>query len=359
MCNRIRVRIASALAAVILGGWFLGYYSSTSENESRSPAEMESSNTDTMIALPTQEDSTPEEQIKYWFEVDVEDVHGQMTVLLNDYPVYETGHGRSVSDHIDLPMNTALVGEGNEYSLRIEPWMHRNGGMLDIGEVKTNAWVTVNEETLVKESEISLSEVNTAYAEWKERARARWKEYLRWEKRWLEKHPDSAGTITWKEGGALDSMRSWAERHPLTVRTRFDNESGPDYSRIFEEAPVLTDTSRLRDYAMHLQDLFAREDTTALYQAHRPRFQAIDFPKKKARRTIARNWLSYDWHVDFDRSDVVVKRWSGGRVWELYQDDDLADRLNKRALFLAGKDRLATWHEVYVAEIGGELKVVR
>jgi hypothetical protein len=37
----------------------------------------------------------------------------------------------------------------------------------------------------------------------------------------------------------------------------------------------------------------------------------------------------------------------------------VAERLRKKALLLSGKERLEGWHSVYIAEIDGELQVVR
>jgi hypothetical protein len=300
---------------------------------------------------------------EYWFEVDVEDVHGQIIVLLNGFPVYRTGHGMKSHDHLDLPMNTALVGEANTFSLRIEPWMHRGESDLQIGSVKTTARVSLNEKKGLKGSRIHQAEIDSAYKTWSEQARRKWKQYREWEREWLQENPQAKQNITWKDGGALDSMRAWASRHPMTVSATFDNEAGPDFSRIFEEAPRLKNTpatrEQLRDYAMRLRKLFAQKDTLGVYQAHRPKFQSIDFSKRKALETIGSNWFRYAWHVDFDRTDLALRRWSDGRVWEIYRDDKLSRKLSKQALFLAGQKRLQSWHKVYVAEIDGELKVVR
>jgi hypothetical protein len=288
----------------------------------------------------------------------VENVHGQIIVLLNGFPVYRTGYGMKSDDLIDLPMNTALVGKGNTYSLRIEPWMHRNAENLRFGSVKTKAWVSLNEEQTVGGSKIQKPEVDSAFAVWQKRAREQWKKYRVWEKQWLKKNPEAKEKITWKEGGALDSIRAWVERNPLTVTTTFDNEAGPDFSRIFEQAPRLPDRpatrERLKDYAMHLRDLVTRKDTLGLfeefrlYYAQQYKITGYEGSVAEDKESLRDNVVMDDPELDFDREDVGLRRWSGGRVWELYREG--AD-----AFFQSGN----TVREIYVAEIDGDLKVVR
>lgn len=156
-------------------------------------------------------------------------------------------------------------------------------------------------------------------------------------------------------------MRAWAERNPLTVSTRFDNEAGPDFSRIFEEAPKLKDTpatrERLKEYAMRLRDLMAEKDTSALFQEARPLFTDHDtgtsYEKDRVLRIIANNWFAQNWRLDFTRDEVGLRRWSSGRVWELYK----ASTGNE--LFVAGDEKETGLLDIYVAELDGELKVVR
>ena len=268
-------------------------------------------------------------------------------------------------DLIDLPMNTALVGKGNTYSLRIEPWMHRNAENLRFGSVKTKAWVSLNEEQTVGGSKIQKPEVDSAFAVWQKRAREQWKKYRVWEKQWLKKNPEAKEKITWKEGGALDSIRAWAERNPLTVTTTFDNEAGPDFSRIFEEAPRLLDRPatrrRLKDYAMRLRNLLRTGDTEGIYRQIRPSiseetgwFKVTRSGRRdSALAQIQEEWVQ-DFRTDFSRSDVRLRRWSEGRVWEL---SVLRPEEGRRPFFSEGPH--SSYLKVYVAEIDGQLRVVR
>jgi hypothetical protein len=213
-------------------------------------------------------------------------------------------------------------------------------------------------EQIVPGSRIEAALVDSTYKAWSGRARQKWKTYR--------------STV---ERGALDSMRAWASRHPMTVSATFDNEAGPDFSRIFEEAPRLPDTpatrERLRDYAMHLRDLMAQKDTAALVEEFLPVVWAgkdsLDMEHLRSNfserqiQSIREHIVLEDAYLKIDRSEVGLRRWAEGRVWELYYEPD------GNALFVARTLREGTpeytgsgrQREVYVAEMGGELKVVR
>jgi hypothetical protein len=68
-----------------------------------------------------------------------------------------------------------------------------------------------------------------------------------------------------------------------------------------------------------------------------------------------------DPHLNIERSEIGLRSWADGRVWELYYEPDGGAlfavpmlRENLEAYTGMGSKR-----EVYVAELGGELKVVR
>ncbi len=293
----------------------------------------------------------------YWLNVKVDQFKGSYTLLCNGFPVKKMWVNIiETNDEWAAKMQTALIGKGNVASIRIRPFLRHTGEQLTIGTAELEAWVEIEEsrESYVPlhrvkgaegEGRLRAKTVDSAFVNWEERAQREWKRLLK-----KKSTPREAYT----------QLKTWRWKNPIEITTTsFENRHGPDFSRIFEEAPVISDTARLKDYAMQLRDLFESQDTLALYQVHKPKFEAIDFSRPKALETIGTNWLKYDWHLDFDRSDLAARRWAGGRVWEIYRDDALSDQLSKEALLLAGEDRLATWHAVYVAEIDGELKVVR
>jgi hypothetical protein len=243
---------------------------------------------------------------------------------------------------------TALVRGRNRVEIEVDPWVEAHEAGLRIGDIKMSARVSINspdvpdaEEIVVHGTRIPPAEVDSAHAAWSQSARRQWQTYR-----------ETVGAA------ALDSLRAWARRHPMTVRTTFDNEQGPDFSDLFEEAPIIegtpADSARLRAYAMHLRDLMAAKDTSALFREFRPsiedayvRLQARGASYTKAEVfTSNRNHLVFDDPavLDFDQKRVGLRAWSNKRVWELYRipSDPLLRNLS-----------------VYVAEVNDTLRVVR
>jgi hypothetical protein len=243
-----------------------------------------------------------------------------------------------VHQKYDFPVNTALVGEGNVLTVENEPCFSGGRQSLSTGPIKMKVRVKGVGDRWLEEGQITEAEVDSAYREWKKKAKHQWKEYR--------------GRVA-----VLDSMRAWASRHPMTVSTTFDNEAGPDFSQIFEEASRLPDRSatreRLRDYAMHLRDLMAEKDTSALFEEFRlyyaQQYKITGYPGsvQKDKASLLENVVMDDPVLDFNREDVDLRSWSDGRVWEIHRDGE--------AFFRSGD----SIREVYVAEIGGDLKVVR
>jgi len=299
---------------------------------------------------------------KFYLRVKYTDVCCFTTVTINGFPVRRLGGGRIRQNPVlRIRLQSGLVRGENTVRVQVEPTTLRHGDALWFPTVRLHGQVTgdYHGEDPIPGAAIPEAAVDSVYAEWKKRAEAAWARFLRSEAAWLEANPDRGWEITWRSGGALDSMWAWSRDNPVIVSTTFHNEQGPDFAHIFRDAPVLQDTARVLSFALHIRDLFQERDPERIYRAHRPRFEAIDFSPDEARDVIATNWLDYEWHLDFDADDLEVVQWSEGRVWEVYRTDEVAERLRKKALLLSGKERLETWHRVYIAEIGGQLQVVR
>jgi hypothetical protein len=307
---------------------------------------------DTVEAHTGKPDSAKSLTADYWLFVRLIDFAGNYTLLVNGFPVErEPVNFRSSDQKIGARLNTALIGEDNVASIRVDPYMQKTGTGVKVSPVRLEGWIAreaedgshvpirrapVGDDTLG----ITTTEVDSIYQAWMERA---------------QKKLEELGS----QDGALDSMRAWAARHPMTVSVTFDNEAGPDYSRIFEEAPVIEDSSRLKDYAMHLRDLLLAEQPKQIYAELRPSvaeetgaYQVAHEPGREAAVAYIRTEWIPNWETDFARSDVRVRRWCEGRVWEL----------RKRGPGGSLEPLLHSEHshlKVYVAEIGGELRIVR
>jgi hypothetical protein len=318
-------------------------------------------------------DSTTALNEEYWLFAHVNSFTGNYKLTVNGFPVERELVNVTMGDQdIGAQLNVALIGEGNTASVIVEPYLQRSGDQLVVGDVDLEAWVsrerTDGSNVPLYElpgrggkEGIAEVEVDSAYQQWKKRAVKRWERYLRWEKEWLKQYPDSSRTLTSKGGGALDSIEAWSDRNQLKVTTRFENESGPDFSPIFEEAPVITDTSRLKDYAVRLRNLLRSGNAEALYREIRPSiseetgwFKVTREGTREAALTEIREEWAAHYRTDFPRSKIRLRRWSGGRVWELYVIGPTGER---RAFFSKGPS--AAHLEVYVGEIDGKLRVVR
>jgi hypothetical protein len=296
--------------------------------------------------------SGPEEAVKsrgekpsdYHFHLKYEDMWGVTTLMINGFPVHQSGGGHITNNPVlEIELNTGLVGEGNEVTLQVEPMLLGEGKAgLDIGSARVHGHVTRDHhgKFKVKGAKITETQVDSAYQAWSERARSKYGDYR-----------------SQNAGSALDSIRAWAERNPLTVTTTFDNEAGPDFSRIFEEAPVLEDTpatrERLKDYAMRLRDLMAAKDTSALfeefrfYYAQQYKITNYEGGVEEDKASLLEAVVMENPRLDFSRGDVDLRRWSGGRVWELHRDGEA---------FFRSENAI---REAFVSKIDGDLKVVR
>ena len=268
-------------------------------------------------------------------------------ITLNGFPVDEEPVlSQAVNNSDRVQLNTALVGTGNELAFQFEPRITAGTEDVYVGPVRFEAVIAHAGKRVAAVDTAVIQSVRSA---WAERADGRF---------------DSLRSVGVGRPAALDSVRVWARAHPMTVSVTFDNAAGPDFSALFKEAPVITgtaaDSARLRDYAMQLHHWIAAGHTQKLYEALQPSlsreigfFRLTASPDRASALEVLRERWVAEWpNHDIDTDDVVLQKWSGGRVWELaYRTPDG----RKRPLF--------DWHErylrAYVAEIDGELRVVR
>ena len=286
----------------------------------------------------------------------IERTEAAMTMTINGFPVDRFTMGRRRADTLCPWLETGLIGEGNELALRIEPHLSVQGSKLQLGDVllalharRMGKGPQLPPLSLAKRTQ---QDVWAAYKKWGNALLPIWRDYLERQRADRAANPDRA---PW----ALDSMRAYVRQHPLVISMRFENRYGPDFSGLFEEAPIIegtpADTARLTRYALHLRDLMAAKDTAALYEEFRIAFEdsytsSVPKPTKEGRRD---HLASNREHIvlsglvdelDFDERSVRARKWAGGRVWELYRRPDQPLLRNV---------------PVYVAEVDGSLKVVR
>jgi hypothetical protein len=152
-------------------------------------------------------------------------------------------------------------------------------------------------------------------------------------------------------------MRDSVAARPFELAATFDNERGPDFSYLFEEAPVITDTTRLVDYALQLRDWFEAEDESALLNAFHvsddgsPVTKAErDAEDQQFRQDLQNIWFDSTLKLGFTREDLRVEKWVDGRIWRIYRAPNQPLIEAESGIHMSS---------IYVAEVGGELKVVR
>jgi hypothetical protein len=295
---------------------------------------------------------------KFYFRLKYVDKWGLATLTINGFPEHQSGAGRTYQNPVlSIGLQSGLVRGENTVRIQVEPTTLRHGDALWFPTVRLHGQVTgdYHGDQPIPGAAITEAQVDSAYAKWKKRAEAAWARFLRSEAAWLEANPDRGWEITWRSGGALDSMWAWSRENPVIVSTTFENEAGPDFSDIFVEAPVLTDTVRIRDYAIYLRDRMAARDTLALFEAFRrayadlylihPQPGSVEEDRDILMDAVVMDGLD----LDFERNDIWLRKWSGGRVWQA---------TNRGDYFFRAADS-GEYREVFIAEIDGELQVVR
>ena len=285
-----------------------------------------------------------------------DDVAGDLRLLVNGFPVWK-GYGFAARSRpgtrIAASTTEALVSGRNEVVIEVIPFLQLTAGGVAVGPVRLRAWVEAPDGAVIPGTEVSA---DSAVSAWGRDLRARWAGW------------SASG------GAALDSAWAWAEANPIRVETGFVRPGGaappdgaPSFDAVFRDAPVIAgtpaDSARLRAYAVRLRDLVAAGDGAALYDEFAPalrdnavRFGRPPIPSDTARaRWARRSDSAYAGFVDskpasLGPSEVGLRSWAGGRVWELSRPE--ADGL------LQGRDG-GTYMEVYVGEVDGTLRVVR
>ena len=319
---------------------------------------------------------------EYLVAVDMVDLRGAFTLTANGFPVLiEPVFARSVDQEMAESMTAALVAGENKAGIEVAPSVvSLDGETVRAGPVHLRLWVERRDESVIEGTEVSEATVDSLFAIWERELKARWPGWLRMEDSLYAADPELEGRLwaaisdyqrpsaqVYGWGLAIDSARAWAREHPLVVTTTFERpvgadskplDGGPDFSALFREAPVITDTSRLKDYGAALQNLLRNNDGVGLLRELRPALDAgflkrsVEPPSDSAYRA---KWEHYartetGWFANkvedtsWQRGDLEARAWAGGRVWEVYRKPY--------------KRLLGGWH-VYVAEIDDELKVVR
>ena len=190
-----------------------------------------------------------------------------------------------------------------------------------------------------------------------------------------------------------DSVRVWIERNPLVLTASFDSRQEAVYddrrrknAYLFREAPVLSDTARVRAFGSRLVGLLRERDLDAARELFRPPYPGGAVRSEEEARGLDDLLIAVAAHGDLDLEpgEIGVRPWAGGRVWEVYRNDGAdsaparrGEAPEDRALLQAevprgprvgpalppdvvppAPDMQRVWQRVYVAEVEGSLYAV-
>jgi len=304
----------------------------------------------------------------YYLDLNVQDARTQTTV--NGVWIHE-GDGRTGLS-FDSPTNDLLIGTGNKVTVTVKPTTvaagdpPKSGKLSDadsvrpstVEEAKVTAKIKkITSRKVTPEGGKTLAEKNLQEVVEK-REEALRKEFL--EK--MESAPPE------KKKALADQEEEFTQVElPIEMELTFDSEDVPSFRERLTEAPVIEDTSALKDFAMQLRNLARDQSPTRLFELSAPKFQiyATAYPSQsKSEQDDLESFLEVFEEkyygrkpfLEFDRDDLVLKKWAEGRLWEINVDrgEALED-----AFFLSREDGEVWVMDIFVGKVDGELKVVR
>ena len=321
-------------------------------------------------------------------------IHGHYLLEVNGYPEWDSG-GAPVSYAVGCyGYERSQVRGVNLVRVSLSPLAYRAGEeVIFAGAPPTSVSVYDLEDRQKRVDHVSEADVASAYGQWLPHAEAAWGRALAWERSWLAEDPARAALVSGGvrgEGGALDSLRSWVRAHPMVFEVVFEAERGPDAGWLLGRAKrraevgeaerlpwerryrmvggaralpgTAADSARLRGYAIELREALRERDTLGVFELTRARHQSaaytpsqIDTLRERVLPQIPRDWFAEPPRSDYEAEDIGLRRWAGGRVWEVYRTDEQ----RVRALMLAGEESIRWFIPFYVAEVDGTLRRVR
>ena len=347
-----------------------------------------------------QTDSTAVPGRHYELTVKVVSTRGLMTITSNGLPVWREPRFVSTTANVfRQPLGPGLVSGRNEAAFRVQPQLRRGGSAGPSGygrelvvpgqRFALRVWggqgLQSSVGAYVEGTHVPEEAVAEALVRWEAEIQRRWARWLAAEdSAYAAGSPagPSAGA-EWDEfGPALHAAWRWARDHPFEVATSWERAVGPDgrpadggpaFDGLLRDGPVIrgtaADSARMRDYAVRLLAL-AVEDPAAFWSELAPAVrdgveQVRPGAGPAARDSVvsvrvgaAEPWVGL---VPFTASDVALRSWAGGRVWELYVPGQEGLLMSRRP----PPDRPGVYGTstvylgAFVGLVDGELRVVR
>lgn len=237
----------------------------------------------------------------------VEALYASVDCFINGFPVCSVNADGDMSFHI-IPINLALIGQGNTLTLKVAPHSKDASVRGDISQYDPG--------------------------------------------RWLESKIDHDNLLDF----ALTPTKT--DEHTYV----FDNERF-DFSHTLRTPPVLQEEElpALKAYGVTLYKWFRKKRIKALQEEMGPKLtdnaRACSLPDTDVHKSMARFFSArlFNKHwPPINPDDVVVTPYCEGRIWEISRKDG-------QALFFHNSEdgQEAVYVKVYVARIGNSFKVVR
>lgn len=160
--------------------------------------------------------------------------------------------------------------------------------------------------------------------------------------------------------GAGDETSMLEVTLPVQFSVTFDNVGASFRERLMRSNEI-TDEERLRNYAEHLRSLVVKKSAEALAREFKPKLDDYSMLHPDSGKDFTKEFPQFLREVffpgqpivEFERSDIGVKSWCEGRIWEIFVKPE------QPFLKTKGMDGKSNELPIFVGEVGGKLKVVR
>ncbi len=179
------------------------------------------------------------------------------------------------------------------------------------------------------------------------------------------------GEIATPEGGDIVQKLRFFEpdtdmlelSFPIERGFTFDARPPFDFTPLLTDSPKIEDKKTLLDYAMHIQELLKAEDIAGLREEFSRKMEDFAEANHEDLEEMMDEFTAYFEEkvlparpvTDFERSELWLEPWCGGRIWKIGIEPDLP-------LIHTQETEKGTYYEipVFVARPNGEeLKIVR
>ncbi|PQJ33894.1 hypothetical protein BSZ35_04110 [Salinibacter sp. 10B] len=302
-------------------------------------------------------DSTEE---KIYCYVELSTGGASFYVTINDTPFMQatSAGGEAMSS----PVNVRLVGENNELRVVAGPTMKSDSsGLTTPEDARLSGSVSLYRKgqltgTQAGEEITTFSLQDTIEARREEKRQS----FLN---RMEEAPPEEKKELADRE----EELTSVS--FPIEMTVRFDSPKTPSFAGHLTKAPVIEDTTALKDYAVKLRNLMRRQDTREIYEEMKVKNRDYNLAYYESdgyewwKKHLEGKYFESGLRTDFNREDIGLRPLLDGRLWEVYvengEPDEPWDPTGRKFFKTRGEDGTIWSMRVIVGRVDGELCIVR